>query len=251
MSSGPNLTPGRILPLEQVRSILRARLEDEARILDTLVAEASAGRMHPELWRALHEAASRDDLLPEVAFAYEQLTRSKRLRAAPAPVQAETLMHAARFFSEVFGDNDGATECLERVVALVPDHAEAIPQLERLLIAAQNWAALAELYTRTAPARSDPKEKIALLTRAAELLDRDPAEGARVTELYEQLLEIEPNQPRIRRALETRYLVAGRPADAARFLERVLAGTAPLDDAEAFAVRTRLMGLYAGEIADA
>ncbi|HVY46611.1 MAG TPA: hypothetical protein VHB21_12070, partial [Minicystis sp.] len=250
MATQTNLNAAKLMSVEQVRTILRTKLEDEARILDTLVAEAVASRPHADLWKALHEAASRDDLLPEVAFAYEQLARGKRLKSAPSSVQADVLMHAARFFMDVFGDSDGTTEFLERVVALQPDHAEAIPALERVLIQAQNWPALAELYERTAPARRDPKEQIALLTRAAELLDRNPAETERVVALYEKLLAIDPNQPRVRRALETRYLLAGRPADAAAFLERVLASDAPPDDAEAFAMRTRLMGLYAGELGE-
>ncbi len=250
MPTQTNLTVAKLMSIDQVQTILRTKLEDEARILDSLVAEAVEGRPNVALWKSFNEAAQRDDLLPEVAFAYEQLVRSKRLKSAPNTVQADVLMHAARFFGEMFGDGEGATEFLERVVALQPDHSEAIPQLERVLIAAPNRPALADLYEKTAPARAEPKERIALLTRAAELLDRNPAESEHVIRIYEHLLEIEPNQPRVRRALETRYLLAGRPGDAAAFLEKVLSAEHPPDEAEAFAMRTRLMGLYAGELGD-
>ena len=250
MPTQTNLTVAKLMSVDQVQTILGTKLEDEARILDSLVAEAVEGRPNVALWKSFNEAAQRDDLLPEVAFAYEQLVRSKRLKSAPNAVQADVLMHAARFFGEMFGDGEGATEFLERVVALQPDHSEAIPQLERVLIAAQNWPALADLYEKTAPARAEPKERIALLTRAAELLDRNPAEAEHVIRIHEHLLDIEPNQPRVRRALETRYLLAGRPGDAASFLEKVLSAEHPPDEAEAFAMRTRLMGLYAGELGD-
>src|SRR5260221_6040461 len=101
MATQTNLSTAKLMSVEQVKTILKTRLEDEARILDTLVAEATAGRPVSELWKALHEAAQRDDLLPEVAFAYEQLARGKRLKGAPANVQADVLMSAARFFSEI------------------------------------------------------------------------------------------------------------------------------------------------------
>lgn len=236
--------------LERVVAILKTRLEDTATVLDVLVTELGRGRAHPELWAMLHDAAARDDLLPELAFAYEQLARGRKLRATPPPVQAEVLLHAASFFIEIFGDREAATDFLERALVAVPDHPTAFAQLEQLLFATQSWLALAELYRRTADRREDPKEKIALLRRAAELIDRLPGEVERAITLYQQILEIDPGQRRFRRTLEARYLLAGRTRDAADFLERVLSGQPPPEDDEAFAMRTRLMVLYAGDLGE-
>ena len=81
MPTQTNLTVAKLMSVDQVQKILGTKLEDEARILDTLVAEAVDGRPNVALWKSFNEAAQRDDLLPEVAFAYEQLVRSKRPEA--------------------------------------------------------------------------------------------------------------------------------------------------------------------------
>ncbi|MEJ7730274.1 MAG: hypothetical protein WKG00_13780 [Polyangiaceae bacterium] len=111
----------------RVTVMLALRLEEEAGVLDLLLEEAVRGRPHGEIWKQLHQAAVRDDMLPELAFAYEQLARGRRLKGAPPAVQAEVLMHAASFFVEVFGDGEGATELLERVLALAPGHPRRSP----------------------------------------------------------------------------------------------------------------------------
>src|SRR6185295_10549083 len=79
-------TAGRV---ERVAALLKTRLEDEAMVLDVLLGEVTKGRSHPELWTQLHEAAVRDDMLPELAFAYEQMARGKKLKGATAAAQAE------------------------------------------------------------------------------------------------------------------------------------------------------------------
>ena len=86
---------------------------------------------HAELWAELHHAAVRDDMLPELAFAYEQLARGKKLKAAPPDVQTAVLMHAASFFVESFGDGDGATDYLERVLEIDPGDGRGILPLDR------------------------------------------------------------------------------------------------------------------------
>ena len=232
----------------RVTAMLALHLEEEAGVLDFLLDEAGRGRAHGELWKQLHQAAVRDDMLPELAFAYEQLARGRRLRAAPPAVQAEVLMHAASFFVEVFGDGEGATELLERVLTVAPGHPEAFATLERLLIAAQSWLPLTNLYVAAAERMTDAREQVAMLRRAAELVDRLPGEVERAISIYERILRVDPNQRRFRRTLEARYLLAGRTEDAAAFLEQVLGATPPPEDDEAFAMRTRLMVLYAGEL---
>ncbi|MEJ7730273.1 MAG: hypothetical protein WKG00_13775 [Polyangiaceae bacterium] len=117
-----------------------------------------------------------------------------------------------------------------------------------MLIAAQSWLPLTNLYVAAAERMSDPREQVAMLRRAAELVDRLPGEVERAITVYERILRVDPNQRRFRRTLEARYLLAGRTEDAAAFLEQVLGATPPPEDDEAFAMRTRLMVLYAGEL---
>src|SRR4051812_32931785 len=94
---------------ESIAAALRFKLEDVAQVLDTLVSALTRGQPMPEVWGFLHEAASRDDRVSDLAFAYERLTQDKKLRFLPSAVQCEILMHAATFFADVFGDLVGAT----------------------------------------------------------------------------------------------------------------------------------------------
>ena len=68
------------LRLENLPGVLERRLENEGAVLDALVAAAAKGQPCPELWEQLHAAAQRDDRAAELAFAYEGLSRDKRLR---------------------------------------------------------------------------------------------------------------------------------------------------------------------------
>lgn len=236
--------------LETLAATLEQPVDDEAAILDVLVSAAAKGHAHPELWSALHEAAARDERQAELAFAYERLAQDRRLKVLAPAVQAEIVMHAATFFADVFGDADGATGYLERVLALVPGHAAAFAKLESVLVASEQLLRLADLYGATAPHRPDKGEQLALLRKAAELVDTFSGEQERAIRLGQQILKLDPTDASARRGLEARLRQAGKLHDAAKLLEQVLAAEPPPDEDEALAIRERLLSTYGAELAE-
>src|SRR5215471_12794727 len=85
-----------LMRIELMMPLLDERLgslEDARRVIETLVSEAEKGRLHPDLWQRLHDAAARDDMLVELSHAYEQLVTGKRLAPLAPEAQGEVLMH--------------------------------------------------------------------------------------------------------------------------------------------------------------
>src|SRR5689334_4423556 len=91
------------LRLETLGATLEQKLQNEAEILDVLINAAQRGQDQPELWGKLDAAAARDDRLAELAFAYERLSRDKKLMKLPPATQADILARIGVFFGDTFG----------------------------------------------------------------------------------------------------------------------------------------------------
>ena len=79
------------LRLDTLASALEQKLDNEAAILDLLVSALSRGQATEAHWEQLHAAAQRDDRLAELAFAYERLSRDKKLKSLTPAQQATVL----------------------------------------------------------------------------------------------------------------------------------------------------------------
>src|SRR5215472_13471910 len=149
------------------------KLDREDEVLEAMIAALARGQLAPDAWDKLFAAAKRDDKMSELAFAYESISQGKRLKAAAAAVQAEFLFQASRFFSEVFGDEFGATAYAERALVALPAHQGAFEKLEALLTKAKSFKRLAAVYAEVA-AHKPRAEHAGLLRRSAELLEKLP-----------------------------------------------------------------------------
>src|SRR5580693_469868 len=89
---GSGLLPGAFM--------FEAKLEDEEHLLDTWLASMPKGTVSADAWEKLHLAAQRDERLSELAFAFEAVSQSKRLKVLPAATAAEFLFQAARYFGD-------------------------------------------------------------------------------------------------------------------------------------------------------
>src|ERR1700734_3143081 len=127
-----------------------AKLEDEERLLDAMLAALARAPLPEGTWEKLDAAAQRDDRLSELAFGFESVSQGKRLKLVAPAVAADFLYQAARFFGDVFGDELGAVTYLERALALVPGHGRAFTRIEELLQKAGHPRKLAEVYAATA-----------------------------------------------------------------------------------------------------
>ena len=140
-----------------------AKLEDEERLLDAMLATMARGALPDGSWEKLHAAALRDERLSELAFAFESASQGKRLKTVPAAAGADFLVQAARFFGDVFGDELGAVTYLERALGLVPGHSRAFALIEKLLEKAGQPRKLADVYAAAAQHR--PRAEQAPLLR--------------------------------------------------------------------------------------
>ena len=236
------------LRIENLAAALEQGVDNESAVLDVLVAALAKGNPHPEIWDKLHEAAARGDRISELAFAYERLCGDRRFSLYPPAVQAEALMHAASFFAKTFGDPAGARTYLERVITIAPARADAFAQLEAVLVEARESTRLADLYVQAAAHRQDRAEQAGLLRKAVKILDAFPDEEERSIKALQQLQKVDPADAAARRALEDRLARAGRLGEVARMLEQALTADPPPPDAEALAIRSRLVALYSGEL---
>src|SRR5258705_8902436 len=172
---------------DAIAAALKVKLHEERHLLDSLAASLARGQPLTELWAELHQAAARDERVPDLAFAYERLTQDPKLKFLPSAVQAEILMHAATFFADVFADLDGASGYLEQVLAVNPSHPEAFAKMESILALTGNGLKLADIYAAAAGHRQDRDEQLRPLRRAAELADGFSEEHERAIKIYQGL----------------------------------------------------------------
>lgn len=231
--------------LRRLVPMLEGKLDDPVAALELLVGEAEGGEPHRELWEQLHAAAARDDKLVTLGAAYEQLARGRRLRPLAPARQADVLMHGADFLQGILGDPERAAALLERVLAAVPEHAEAFARLERHLAATRQDRRLAELYGNVGGTRRDAP--VLLIGQALALIERLPADQALPAETCERLVRASPKNPRVVTVLEAHCRKGGRFREAAALLELAIQGSA-LEPAELLEPRRRLVALYLAEV---
>jgi len=227
-----------------------AKLQDEEPLLEAALAAMARGVLPAGAWERLHEAGKRDERLSELAFAFESVSQGKRLKAAAAPVAAEFLFQAARYFGEVFGDELGAVTYLERAVALAPAHGGAFTKLEQVLTKAGNTRKLAEVYAAAA-AHHPRAEQAPLLRKAAQLLSESGGPDEKVIELAQQAMRLDPGDEESRDRLEALYLKTNRVRDVVRLLEQALGTDPPPEDSKRKGLLVRIIDLYAEKLHEA
>ncbi len=239
--------PRPALRIETLASTLEQKLEDEAAILDVLVAALARGQGNEALWEQLHAAAARDDRTAELAFSYERLARDKKIKSLTAAAQATVLAHAGVFSADVFGDADGAEGYLERALSLAPGDVQAFDEYEKILAQRHDLRRLGELYAAAAPHRGDKAEQLRMLRRGAELVEGDPE---RALKLNLEIVKLDPADANARKAIVAAYEKTGRLADLAKMLEQLVTQDPPPDAEESLAIRLRLLSLYAGGLGE-
>ena len=225
-----------------------SKMEREEELIDALATSLARGQLAPETWTKLHEAAVRDERVSELAFAYEAYAQGRRLKLFPPAVVAEVLFKAATYFADVFGDELGARNYLDRVLATTPTHHAAFERLEALLTKAGDKKRLVDACVTIAQHRPRA-EQIEMLRKAASIVDGDEAgDEEKAIDIHQQLLRLEPSDARSRTALEEKYLRANRHRDVARLLEQALSAEAAPAADDARAMRSRLVELYATQL---
>ncbi|HVM70038.1 MAG TPA: hypothetical protein VM204_09435 [Gaiellaceae bacterium] len=232
--------------VQRLKMTLERRLDNPIAAVDALMAEAAEGDARTELWEQLHAAAARDGREEALADAYAKCVAGPRMKRLPPRAQADVLMHAADYLQGVRGDATGAQELLERVLGVVPGHAEAFGRLERRLEKLLDARGLLLLYASVAGAPPKPANVLATqaYNRVLQLAGKEPLPD----EACRQLVTLVPTNARLLDALESHCRSTKRPALAAALVESALLdGGAPED--VTVQRRQRLVELYMGDAA--
>ena len=236
-----------MLKLESLPKVLAKQVKDPGAILDVLLTALAKGQHDAALWESLHSAAARDEILPELAFAYEKALSGRRIKLISPANQAQAFLHAAEFLGDMFNDADGAIGYAERALAAAPSHEGGVELLERLLRAKEYYAKLAKLYVEMASAEKEPEKGLALLRQAAAVVDGVEGSDEIAIEVYQRILRIDPTDVGALDALQTRFLSSGRHREAVRLLEQA---AAKAEGAEASKLRSRLIEVYTDELGE-
>jgi hypothetical protein len=232
----------RALRLERLAKMLSERLTHAAAALETLVDELGRGEARLAEWESLHVAAARDDQAAELGDAYRKLLSPHRMRALAPALQAEVLLHAAGFFQGILGDVASAELFLERVLEVVPEHAEALDRLERRRRATDDRRGLIRLYALVAGHAAVPIEQLA--ARIADLLLVPlPQRTPLADDTCRRLLPLIPFHPRLLDLLDAHCQATGRSALGCELREQALASAEVTGELEV-AMRRRLLERY-------
>ncbi|MEZ4226180.1 MAG: tetratricopeptide repeat protein [Polyangiaceae bacterium] len=234
----------RVLRVEELDELMDAPLEAPEPILDALITAAAKGQLLPELWAKLHACAARDDKASDLAFAYEHVAQDRRIKLVPPEVQSAIFLNAASYFSETFGDPDGAVSFAERALASVPTNEAAQQALEALLVRTGDRSRLAKFHADLAAHERDSDAALARLRRALEELTGIEGAEPLVIEVTQKILRLDPADSAAREFLERAYLASGKPREATKVLEQALLRDPPPPEDESFLIHEHLVDLY-------
>nr|WP_276602857.1 tetratricopeptide repeat protein [Nannocystis pusilla] len=121
------------------------------------------------------------------------------------------------------GDRARAIEVYNRLLALVPDHAEGLQALDRLYTQTGRWEELAEILQRRIQATMDGEILVDLEMRLAAAFEQWLANPEAAIAAYNRALDIDGNNLRALERLEALYLSAARWEDLYKTYERTAA----------------------------
>jgi tetratricopeptide (TPR) repeat protein len=152
---------------------------------------------------ALYEAAGRWNELIHIL--------DRQAEVAPEPQEKVALyLRVAGLWTEQFGNLNQATEPLERVIRLQPDHVEALAALKDIYTKKRKWDALYEILGREAGLASDPEARLGKKIEMAELCTERLHQNDRAITLWKEILAQAPETPS---ALDTLENLAERQKD--------------------------------------
>ncbi|MCB9601790.1 MAG: tetratricopeptide repeat protein [Sandaracinus sp.] len=165
---------------------------------------------NPALTRLYRQKGRYDDLVA---------TLERHARASEDSLRkTELLLQAAKTLLVDVGAPDRAIAFAERVLAVSPDHAEALGLVARLRAQTGDATAAVEAVERLAEGESDPKKKAERLVEAAKMLE-EAGDRDRAIERYKRALDVDETSGAAE-ALRRLYASRGDAHGAAELLLR-------------------------------
>ena len=170
----------------------------------------------------------------------EDALRSRLDVAVTVDERVETRLRLATLAEARLQSPDGAVEYLRDALDEVPDHAAAGASLERLYTSLGRWNDLADTLERRldhAVASGDAASELSTLVRIGELHEQRLKDVERAIELYERVLERQPEHPGALAAVARLAEASGDHEKAASMLRRAVAVAEPGAGSAAIALR--------------
>jgi tetratricopeptide (TPR) repeat protein len=138
------------------------------------IVETSARRM--ALWKELIDLAG-------------VMTRTAQLESD----QVMWWLKAADILEEKMNDPGQALEAVLRAFGLDPDNQELLDRVDRLAVVVENWQRLSTVYGVLINRAAEKEDKVALLTRYANVLKNDAKRPSDAFDISVKAFEIDPN----------------------------------------------------------
>lgn len=160
----------------------------------------------------------------------EEALRSRIEAAVSSEERNATRLRLAKLAETRFSNPNDAIEYLREILEETPSHVEAGRELERLYTQERRWSELSDLLERRAQDYADAGDlagELATLVRIGELNERELANRSRAVELYERVLERDPNHVGALEALARLHEADGQWERAADMLARATSLAVP------------------------
>jgi golgin subfamily B member 1 len=210
--------------------------------------------------RILEKDPQDEDAAVQLQTLFEKAERFRDLRdfmvdrlstAESDEKRVQILKALAALDENQFGELDDAIGHFNDIVLVRPDDSEAVESLRRLYQKTERWPDLVDLLeSQVDRARDmgDTRSELVLLVQVGEILDERLEDPARATDIYERVLDADPEHTRALAALARLYEAGGDWDRCAEVLTRAAAsGKGDADEAE---VHFRLARLYQGRMDD-
>jgi golgin subfamily B member 1 len=150
-------------------------------------------------------------------------TLRARARLESSLTDKRNVLEEAKVLAEtIVNDRALAEAVLRDLLAEEDTNAWALEELGKLREAAGDFAEVVKLLLRRAELADVPEQQITLKHRAAVLAGSELSDTPRAIELYEQILEQDPNDEDAAARLRTLYAAAGKQKELGKLLELLI-----------------------------
>lgn len=160
-----------------------------------------------ELIRRVEDLLTRTSRFADLAMIYDEAIA----RAQGGPGERTLLAKRARLLEDSLRDPKGAISTWRELAAATEDDAtpqgaaayrESMSELERLYRSGAQWRELSELFEMRAGRAEEPAERVELLLRLADVLEKHLVDLDRAVDQYEEVLTVPAGKSRAVAALE-------------------------------------------------
>ncbi|MBL8945869.1 MAG: tetratricopeptide repeat protein, partial [Myxococcales bacterium] len=152
---------------------------------------------------------------------YGELLAVQADQVADPIVKVQLLIRLARTYEGRLGNADGAVQRYLEVLAIDPEHAEAIGALDRIFSATQRYPELVENLQRQIAITGDEQQVIELYLRTGQIYQYSLGSPDKAIAAYREILNLDPAHGPTLSALEEIFAAGEHQAEIAEILEPI------------------------------